>query len=212
MIKLFKAMFSSMSAEKELRTLDNLADLQVTDYIKLNDSFALPEELRGKTFQVDSIDSYYYADSLSIEWALKGDTKKKVYLSLKDTGDEDQIVLSYQLKKQEVESVFGWDNIKKQYNADFEETLACKDTSLFEGWLGEEYSRRECAGKGRYFEGDHRGNTRSSGGEKLTYFEFFTEDDSRSMDIEMWSKDEIDVFISVIRPESDIHEFWAHNG
>ena len=202
-------MFASFSEEKELRALDSLADLQIKDYIRLNDSFALPAELRGKTFQVQSIDSYFYGDSLSIEWELKGDTQKKLYLSLSDLGDEDQIVLSYQLKKKEVEQLFGWDNIKQQYNPDFEDKLVCKDLSLFESWLGSEYYRRECAGKGTYFSGDFRGKAKPSGGEALTYFEFYDEDERFSMDVEMWSKDEVDVFISILRPETDIHEFWA---
>lgn len=208
MFKLLKAMFSSGS-KKELRSLDSLAELQVNDYIKLNDSFALPEELRGKTFQVESIDSYYYGQTLSTEWALKGDTKKKLYMSLSDKGDEDKIVLSYQLKKKEIEAVFGWAEIKKQYNESYEAELVCKDTSLFEGWLGETYSRRECAGKGSYFESDFRGKPKPSGGDDLTYYEFYDDDDNFALDVEMWSKDEVDVFISILRPESDIHEFWA---
>ncbi len=209
MKKLFKAIFSSFSEEKELRSLDSLGDLQLNDYIRLNDSFALPAELRGKTFQVDSIDSYYYGEKLSIEWALKGDTRKKVYLSLSDLGDEDRIVLSYQLKKREAEALFGWENIKQQYDPAFEEALVCRDTSAFEGWLAAEYHRRECAGKGTYFSGDYRGRVKPSGGDEVTYYEFFNEDETLSMDIEMWSKDEIDLFISILRPESDIHEFWA---
>jgi len=209
MKSLFKAIFSSFKKEKELRSLDSLAELQIKDYIRLNDSFALPAELRGKTFQVESIDSYFYGESLSIEWALQGDTKKKLYLSLSDLGDENKIVLSYQLKKKEVENIFGWENIKKQYNPDFEEKLICKDISLFDGWLCKSYDRRECAGKGSYFSGDYRNKTRPQGGEDLTYFELFDEDENFSIDIEMWSKDEVDVFISILRPESDIHEFWA---
>ncbi len=202
-------MFSSFSKEKELRSLDSLSELQIKDYIRLNDSFALPTELRGKTFQVESIDSYYYGESLSIEWALRGDTQKKLYLSLSDLGDENKIVLSYQLKKKEVEAVFGWDKIKQQYKPEVEEKLVCKNTELFDGWLAESYDRRECAGKGTYFSGDYRNKPKSGGGEDLTYFEFFDEDENYSIDVEMWSKDEVDVFISILRPESDIHEFWA---
>ncbi len=208
MFKLLKAMFSSAD-KKELRSLDSLSELQVNDYIKLNDSFALPEELRGKTFQVASIDSYYYGQSLSTEWALKGDTKKKLYMSLSDKGDEDKIVLSYQLKNKEVEAVFGWNEIKQQYNESFEGELVCKDTSAFEGWLATQYSRRECAGKGAYFEGDFRGKNKPSGGDDLTYYEFYDDEGNFALDVEMWSKDEVDVFISILRPESDIHEFWA---
>lgn len=210
MKKLLKAMFSSLTEDKkELHSLDSLAELQKGDYISLNDSFALPAELRGKTFQVNSIDSYYYGERQSIEWELKGDTSKKVYMSLSDLGDEDKIVLSYQLKKKEVDELFGWAQIKPQYTPDFEAVLVCKDTSMFEGWLAPEYQRRECAGKGTYFSGDYRGKTKPGGGEQFKYFEFFDEDENYSMDIEMWSKDEIDVFISILRPESDIHEFWA---
>jgi len=209
MKSIFKALISSFTKEKELRSLDSLAELQIKDYIRLNDSFALPAELRGKTFQVESIDSYFYGESLSTEWALQGDTKKKLFLSLSDLGDENRIVLSYQLKKKEVENIFGWENIKQQYKPEFEEKLMCKDVSLFEGWLGKSYERRECAGKASYFSGDYRNKNKPQGGEDLTYFEFFDEEESFSIEIEMWSKDEVDVFISILRPESDIHEFWA---
>lgn len=202
-------MFGSFAKEKELRSLDSLSGLQANDYIRLNDSFALPDELRGKTFQVESMDSYYYGERLSVEWTLKGDTKKKLYLSLDDLDGEAKIVLSYQLKKNEVDSAFGWAEIKKQYKPEYDGALVCKDVSLFDGWLQNEYARRECAGKGTYFEGDFRGKAKPSGGDKLTYFEFFDEDKKFAVDVEMWSKDEVDVFISIIRPETDIHEFWA---
>ncbi|MFT7386915.1 MAG: hypothetical protein ACI8VC_000150 [Candidatus Endobugula sp.] len=211
MKNLFKAIFSSSKDKKNLRNLESLAELQKNDYIKLNDSFALPEELRGKTFQVISIDSYYYGEALHTEWTLKGDVKKKVYLSLSDLGDEDRIVLSYQLKKKEVAAIFGWDQIKAQYQPTHEVNLQCSDTSIYEGWLAPEYYRRECNGIASYFARDCRGQQQPTGGEALHYFEFYNEDDTHSMDIEVWSKDEVDVFISILRPESDIHEFWAHN-
>jgi len=209
MKKLLKAMFSSFKEEKELRSLNSLSELQINDYIQLNDSYALPEELRGKTFQISSIDSYYYGDNLSIEWVLSGDTKKKLYLSLNDFGDEDRIVLSYQLKKKEVDEVFGWDNVKQQFDSNFEQKLICKDVSVYEGWLDSEYNRRECAGKGEYFSGDYRNKGKSGSGEQLTYYEFYNEDETYSLNVEMWSKDEVDVFISVLRPVSDVHEYWA---
>ncbi|ODS24594.1 hypothetical protein AB835_03160 [Candidatus Endobugula sertula] len=208
MKKLFKALFSSDKADQKPRSLDKLSDLHIDDYIKLNDSFALPKELRGKTFQVNSIDSYYYGEKLSVEWTLKGETQKKVYLSLSDLGDEDRIVLSYQLNKKEVETVFGWDNIKQQYHEDYEGPLVCKNSALFEGWLDKEYYRRECAAKAVYFDRDCRRQHQPTGGESLTYYEFYNDDEGRSMDVEIWSQDEIDVFISILRPESDVHEFW----
>ncbi|MFT6103108.1 MAG: hypothetical protein ACJATV_001498 [Granulosicoccus sp.] len=211
MKNLFKAIFSSSKESNDLRTLESLAELQKNDYIKLNDSFALPEELRGKTFQVSSIDSYYYGEVLHTEWTLKGDVKKKVYLSLSDLGDEDSIVLSYQLKKKEVAAIFGWDQIKAQYQAEHEANLQCSDTSVYEGWLAPEYYRRECNGSANYFSRDCRGQRQPTGGESLHYFEFYNDDETHAMDIEVWSKDEVDVFISILRPESDIHEYWAHN-
>jgi hypothetical protein len=211
MKNLFKALFSSDKGKQDLRTLTSLSELQKSDFIKLNDSFALPEELRGKTFQVSSIDSYYYGDTLNTEWTLKGDVKKKVFLSINDLGDEDSIVLSYQLKKKEVEALFDWKKIKAQYQPEHEETLQCLNTSAYEGWLAAAYHRRECNGEATYFSRDCRGQEKPTNGEHLQYFEFFNEDETRSMNIEVWSKDEVDVFISILRPESDIHEFWAHD-
>lgn len=210
MIKLLKAIFSSGADDnKKLRDLNSLGELQNGDFIKLNDSFALPSELRGKTFQVTSIDSYFYGEELSTEWTLKGDTKKKIYMSLTDMGGEDQIVLSYQLNKREVDALFGWSELKAQMNASTQADLLCKDTSMFEGWLADTYHRREVDAEAVYFSRDMRGRGRSGGGEELTYVEFYNDDESRSMDMEIWDVDEIDVFISILRPETDVHEFWA---
>ncbi|MCY4046179.1 MAG: hypothetical protein OXE99_14040, partial [Cellvibrionales bacterium] len=91
MKKLFKAMVASMKKDAPLRDVVELQDLAINDYVDLSDSFALPAELRGKTFQVNGIDSYFYSDGLSTEWALKGDTKKKLYLAQTDMGGEDQL-------------------------------------------------------------------------------------------------------------------------
>lgn len=212
MKNLLKSMFSFLKEEKQLRTLNSLSELQVNDYIKLNDSYALPEELRGKTFQVQAVDSYYYGESLSVEWTLKGDTKKKVYFSISDLCDEDRIVLSYQLKKKEVEAIFGWDDVKQQYNPDHESSLVCKDASVFDGWLADEYFRRQCAGKGLYFTGNYSGKMKPAGGEEVTYYEFYNDTETCVMDVEVWSKDEVDVFISILRPETDVHEYWPYQG
>ena len=209
MKKLLMSIFSLFKEEKPLRTLDSLQELQKNDYIKLNDSFSMPEELRGKTFQVSAIDTYFYGENLHTEWTLKGDVKKKIYLSISDVGDEDRILFSCQLNKKEVELTFGWDAIKLQYQPEYEATLPCKDTSIFKGWLDKDYYRRECAATATYFSKDCRGKDKPGEGDHLTYFQFYNNDDTFSMNVEVWSKDEIDVFISILRPESDIHEFWA---
>ncbi len=209
MKKLFSAMLASFKKDgKALRELTQLADLQVNDYIKLNDSFALPVEIRGKTFQVASIDSYFYADRLSTEWTLKGDTQKKLYLSLDDVGGEDQIVLSYQLNKKEVEKIFGWNAVQAQTDAACQQVLPCKDKHVLEGWLTDNYHRRECAGSATYFAKDYRGKDQPAKGETLSYYSFYDDEENFGLNVEVWSEDEIDVFISLLRPESDIHEFW----
>jgi hypothetical protein len=209
MKKLFKAMMASMKSEAPLRDVVELKDLAINDYVDLSDSFALPSELRGKTFQVNSIDSYFYSDGLNTEWALKGDTQKKLYLAQTDLGGEDQLEFSYQLKKKEVDSLFGWDQLKALFDKSNDTELSCKNIDAFEGWLAEKYTRSECGAKGTYCAGDYRGKPRQNGDESFTYFSFFNADETLSVEVEVWDEDEIDVFISILRPETDITACYA---
>ncbi|MCY4045583.1 MAG: hypothetical protein OXE99_10945, partial [Cellvibrionales bacterium] len=116
---------------------------------------------------------------------------------------------SYQLKKKDVEAIFGWDQLKAFFDESHQGELICNDIDAFEGWLAESYTRRECGAKGSYSEGDYRGKPRNKGDEPFTYYSFFNADDTLSLDIEVWDEDEMDVFISILRPETDITACYA---
>jgi hypothetical protein len=210
MSSLFKAIMSRFKSEPEPRVITDIHSLQKGDMVKLNDSFALPAELRGGTFEITGIDTYYYGQEGLTEWVLRGGASRKIFMSVSEFDDEERLSFSFKLKGSEVEELFSWKEIKAQFNESHESPLVCSNAEKFENWLTTEYQRRECAGRGEYFSGDYREHpNKPSGGEALDYTEFFDVDERYGVEVERWSKDELDVFVSLIRPLEDIHEMWA---
>lgn len=72
----FKKIFNKSTTEP--RKLSHVNQLLIGDIIVLNDSFALPESLRGQQFQVKAVNSYEFEDKVQTEWALAGDRKSVV--------------------------------------------------------------------------------------------------------------------------------------
>ena len=80
--------FKNIFKKKEvIRKLTSVSEVLVKDMVILNDSFALPEVLRGKQFEVKEVTTYEYEDEKALEWALRGTDNTEIFLGL-DEDDE----------------------------------------------------------------------------------------------------------------------------
>lgn len=212
MLKMFRSLFKSYTGPNQAaRQIDNPKQLQVGDLFKMSDSFALPSELRGESFQVQQVATYFYTDIGVPEFVIKSGPNKPLFLSIEDFDGEEQLILSRKLKRKEVEALFGWDAVKELTTRETTTEIVPRAPGEDE-WLADAYHRRVFGGTGRYFERDLRdGPAPGSGGEPLHYYEFYDAEERCSFEVEAWEGDELEVCIGLVRPFSDIVEYWPHS-
>ena len=209
MFKAIRSLFRSFQKQQPAEEFTSPAQLSQGDMLRFADSFAIPEELRGASFQVQKVTTYFYGDTASPQFIIKSGDRKPLYLSIEDFDGEELIVVSRKLKSKEVESLFGWDQLRTAMKNEDSRELAVKNNDHTDSWLAESYSRRVFGAKGHYFERDlrHSGAV-PSGGESFNYFEYYTAEENKSLEIEVWDGDEIEVCLGLVRPMTDIDELW----
>lgn len=212
---MLKALGSLIKSFKQQDTPEELASpeqLTIGDMLRFADSFALPEGLRGETFQVQKVATYLYGDTGSPQFVIKSGDRKPLYLSIEDFDGEELIVISRKLKNKEVESLFGWDRLRAAMKDENSREITATDQNYSDSWLANNYSCRVFGAKGHYFEKDLRHNDSiPPGGEAFRYFEYYTADENKSLEIEVWEGDEIEVCLGLVRPMTDVVELWRRS-
>lgn len=209
MLKALGSLIKSFKKQDAPEELTSPEQLSKGDMLRFADGFSIPEELRGETFQVQKVATYFYGDTGSSQLVIKSGDRKPLYLSIEDFDGEELIVISRKLKNKEVESLFGWDQLRTAMNNENTREINTTDKNSSDSWLAASYSRRVFGAKGHYFDKHIRhGNGVPPGGEPFQYFEYYTEDEKKSLEIEVWEGDEIEVCLGLVRPMTDVVELW----
>ena len=195
------------SHNKQVAELSCASELMQGDMLRFSNSVALPEEIRDKPFKIKSVASYFYADSLSTQLVIAGDANQLLYLSFEEVDGEDFIQVSKSLKHAEVEALVGWANIKKALKNEMDIQLL--NDAIGDAWLSQTYQHRIFAASARYIDADVRQSKASSTqGEPLKYYEFKAANTNKTLEVEVWEGNEIEVGIGLLLPLSDIDDFW----
>jgi hypothetical protein len=212
MLKTLGSFVRSFKKQEPLDELTSPEQLSKGDMLRFSDGYGIPEELRGETFQVQKVATYFYNDTGSSQFIIKSGDSKNLYLSIENVDGEELIVISKQLKSKEVDSLFGWDQLRAAMKNEDAREITTIDADSADNWLANRYSRRVFGASGHYFEKDIRDNNGlPSGGETFTYFEYYTSEENKSLEIEVWEADEIEVSVGLIRPMTDIVELWRNS-
>ena len=206
----FKKIFSK---EENVRKLTKADDLLKGDIILINDSFALPESLRGQRFEVIEVNCYEFEFETQTEWVLRGEGDQQVYLSL---DKDDQVYLKFAIKLShfDVESLFNLDDFAVIFEPEQTAELNKQsDTSLTQGWTSDYYRQAKFATVGFFHRKDNRTEKLSQyegdgQGEQFEQYTLFDEDEDKGIDIEVWSDGETDVFLTMYRPLTDIADYF----
>jgi len=207
-----KKIFNKSSDEQ--RKVNHASELRIKDIIVLTDSFALPETLRGKEFQVEAVNSYEFEHNTQTEWALKGtNSDLSLFLSL-EVDDTTELKFSIKIEHEDVETLFNLD----EFAAIFEEPGQAflerqADTSLTNQWSDEQYQQNVFAKVGYFHRKDHRSENLSSyegkdAGEQFEQYMLYNQDQSKGIDIEVWQDGDTEVFLTLFRPLSDIIDIY----
>ena len=84
MLKALRSIFRSYKSQPSPRTLESPLDLRQGDMFRFDEDFSLPAELRGKTFKVDKVATYFYNGPGVPEYAIRGEDGTRLFLSVED--------------------------------------------------------------------------------------------------------------------------------
>ena len=210
MIKFFKSLFGANSAVTKLREITSPKQLRKGDMFEFRASPSLPEELSGHSFEVKKVATYFYTDCGVYEYTIKDGQNKPLFLSIEDFDGEEHIIVSKKLKRKDVEQALGTGVLAKLVKQSEIDALDVDDTAST--WLAKQYHCKAARAKGVYFEKAIRDlDQRPSGGEAFEYFEFYSDDETRSFEIEVWEGNEIEVCHGVVLPFTSIANYWCGN-
>ena len=211
----FKSIFSGRKGREEGRSLERPQDLQVGDMLLVNDSYALPIQLRGRNFRVVDISTYQFEHEFSASFTLESDQDSAVDLMIEGSAGREEAVFSLAVERNQVESLFNMDQFADIFSSGPVQLERTGEIQALEGWLADSYHRHSFAERGYFHKRDYRGSRppdAASEGEPFDYYCVLSDDGSRSVEIEVWQDGDASVSLSVHRPLSDIRELWPAGG
>ena len=137
------------------RQLDHPSKLIVGDIIVLDDSFALPSQLKGQSLEVTQVNSYEYEYHKSCEWVLRGSNDELIFLSY-EKDDIESLVFSIKITRAQVEQMFDITQFGQLFDEPGDAQLELKNSlPEFNNWLGQNYRQDEFATFGYFHQKDH---------------------------------------------------------
>ncbi|MGI2260721.1 hypothetical protein [Shewanella sp. GXUN23E] len=196
-----------------VRVLDHPAKLNAGDMLTLDDSFALPPQLRGQQLKVERVSCYEYERSRHAEWLLKGRDNQPVFMML-EQDDEELLAFSIKLTRAEVEQLFNLDEFAQIFEQPGNVTLKLQGDARshfpeLAQWLADEYHQVSFATFGYFHLNDYRlMSPPAAQGDAFESYCLDSADEQRSVEIEVYESGETDVMLTLYRPLTDIRDFW----
>lgn len=210
-----RGLFGKKEAPK--RVLDHPNKLLKGDMITLDDSFALPAQLRGQQLKVEAIHTYEYQRSQQCEFMLRGHSGKSIFMAYV-VEDEAYLSFSYKISRAVVEQLFDLD----QFADIFEEpgqanltpqTLSPELSEELGQWVADDYHQVEYASFGYFHREDYRNLTppqddNGQRGEAFESYSLVNAHETHALDIEVYESGDTEVMLTLYRPLSDIRDYW----
>ncbi len=206
-------LFGNKKSQAPKRVLDHPKKLNPGDMISLDDSFALPPQLKGQQLKVERVSCYEYEHNRSAEWQLRGNDNLPIFMSV-ETDDEEWLCFSVKVTRDKVEQLFDLDEFAKIFEEPGQAVLKLKPEARSQlpelaHWLADEYHQSTFAAYGYYHQNDYRLMSPPAGrGEPFESYRLDSADESRAVEIEVYESGETDVMLTLYRPLSDIRDFW----
>jgi len=203
-----KSLFSK-SNKTVTRELARPSQLIAGDIIKLDDSFALPAQLRGQQLEVTQVNTYEYEHRKELEWVLQGTNSELIFMSI-DDDDKQELVFSRKINRDVVSELFCLDQFSQLFEESEPAVLDLKlERADLSQWLAKQYRQCEFAQMGYFHQQDYRqrpiGQQR---GDSFERYSAISDDERYGIEAEVYQDGETDVVVSLYRPLSDIREFW----
>ncbi|NKF49552.1 hypothetical protein G3R49_03015 [Shewanella sp. WXL01] len=199
------------------RTLSNPNELLKGDMVTLDDSFALPSQLRGQQLKVEAIHTYEYQRSQQCEFLLRGAEGSAIFMAYVQD-DDPYLSFSIKITRADVEQLFDLDEFAQLFEEPGNATLHTNELSaelddLFGRWLAQSYHQQEFAQFGYFHREDYRNlkppqDENGKRGDAFESYNLVNGDDTHAIDVEVYEGGETEVMLTLYRPLSDVRDYW----
>jgi hypothetical protein len=195
------------------RVLNEPKQLMNGDIFTFSDSFALPEVMRKQQLQVNDIITIEFKHEHYVQLTCQGANEKLVYLSF-PKNPKKLIKCALLLNRDEVESLFNLDDFAEIFEAPGKARLTpLSKQHQYGDMLATEYIQQDFSTSGYIHQADYRETTPpqftdQAHGQEFEYYSLKDDTSQRSIDIFIFENGDTDVYLSNLRPASDITELW----
>ncbi|WP_444997049.1 hypothetical protein [Aliikangiella sp. IMCC44359] len=201
--------------KESVRILNNPEELQVGDMLEMVDSFGLPTQIRGKTFQVMSVNTYEYQSERETEFMIQGDDAGTFHMTIENEDGEMFVNFTLKIERDEVEALLDMDTFGMVFDEDIcrESIDVIGNASSYERWVATSYRQQGEWYRGYYYKGDFRkkevSSYESKDAEPFEAVALSSDDDMHFINVEVWEDGTTDVALGVSRPLSDIKALYG---
>lgn len=209
-MSLFKKWFGKETEQP--RVLNHPKDLMPGDLLQFSDSFSLPKQLRGQTFQVAEVNTYQFQREYETEFTLKGDDRELFYMTVSG-GVSPVVSISRRIHRGIVEQLFDLDQFAGIFEEHEQTTLPLQQpVDEYSGWLSDIYHQEIFAETGYYVKGDHRTNGVSydanNEDESFDYYSLISPDEKAAIELEVYDGGETEVCLTIWLAIEDVKDMW----
>lgn len=211
-MRFFKSLFAKK--QPETRTLSRAQDLQLNDIFTFSDSFALPQAMRKQQLQVIEINTLEFKHQHYAQITGEGSGQQLVYLSFPEN-PKKLLKFSLLLTRNEVQSLFDLDAFSEIFEAPGCARLTPHSKQPpYADMLADAYIQQDFMTAGYTHQQDYRGQrppqySDENSGREFEFYSLSGGDGERSIDIYIFENGDTDIYLSFLRPASEITELWV---
>lgn len=206
---------SLFSRKKPLATrlLTKPQDLQLDDIFTFGDSFSLPQAMRKQQLQVIEINTLEFKHEHYPQIIGQGSGPQLIYLSF-PTNPQKLVKFSLLLTRNEVENLFDLDDFSEIFEEPGNAHLKPRTSNHhYADMIAAEYIQQAFMTTGYKHQEDYRGATppqynEEKHGREFEFYSLAGGDGKRSIDIFIFENGDTEIYLSFLRPASDIAELW----
>ncbi len=206
-----KGLWSRTKTEPEARVLDHPRALQVGDFLKMSDSYGLPEYLRDQVFEVTAITTWQFEHEFETTFSLRSKNNDSIDLTIDSDSGRESAAFSIEIPRAKVEQVFDLDEFSAIFDEESPATLNTVAKLDIAGWLSDQYHQTSCGERGYFYQQDCRGAGPSKfegDGEPFDFYAMVSSDESQAVEIAVYAGGETEVSLVLYRSIDDIRELW----
>jgi hypothetical protein len=186
------------------------SDLQQGDIVKF--AFCKQTEISGQEFEITKVNSYIYDGQIYPEYIMKNRDGLTLFMMIENEDGEETISISKKINKQDMITLFSEDILDLMclkgngYKINIQQKL-----SEYDEWLANNYTKTDTNVQGAFISTDPLALDRMAilpKGESFTSHIFTNESDEYSIEIEIYSSNELEACATIYLEVEDIEEMW----